>query len=342
MSIQFDRSLKSDLPVASGGTLSNLERGVIDQNLKIGAEVWLWNQRSGAWLAGVVVNTALLEDRCLFEVRCKSPIESNFLEGHGVTLHSGFHGVDWFLKHGETSPPEHVLASFPNLIHGRWFRIGEDEHAQWGQVGRVNSAKREFSLSYAVTLRSNTLPWESWATYPFHDSLDFAPLPLELAGNGVAVAEDAVVVLPEPQTLANSLGKAAFRVSGYDPLNDMVLLECLSMLCAARLRAVPQADFTAGKYPVFGAEMLPALLERFPALKLPHKKIVRFLHNGAELEGETADHRPVDTLPAFLELLQRKSARELRKLANQSLSPEVYNRYQVDPDKIIAVRQERV
>ncbi len=127
MSLDPTPVVGNQLPIASGRALSNVERRTVESAIAAGTAVWVWSDQLREWVMGVVESTELLEDRCLFEVRCERSIGSSFLGGRGSCQRSGFHGIDWHFRYGEDPPPTHPLAAFPSLMWYRWFRINDDD-----------------------------------------------------------------------------------------------------------------------------------------------------------------------------------------------------------------------
>jgi hypothetical protein len=321
-----------DHPRPEGEILSSIARQKIDALITPGTEVWVWSHDDREWIAATVTNTDLLLDRCLFEVRCERNVGSDFLDGYGQSLHSGFHGTDWHFREGSDPPPEHhPLANFPGLEMGCWVRIKNDSELCWGSVSLLNSAAKKFSLEFATDWNAEEELPVGRQHFDFHEFLDMHLLSSDFMIP--SLSKDDLIVF----SWEESSTRSAYRICGYDSDYDTVLLQRVSTAPVEQLLAVATDEvFELGE--IYAADALEEIFNRFPQLSQEGKKIVIFEHQGERLIGETLDNDELKTLPAFLEVLIEKSDEEIAEHTG-SMAPDFFHRYQVSPEAILEVRR---
>ena len=313
-----------DYPVADEGVLSPSLRKQVESALTPGVAVWIYAPQPGRWVSGVVDDCSLLEERCLFEVRADEAVGSRFLDGYGLSAHSGFHGIDWFIKQSDTPPPAHPLQRFPELHPGTWISWEEDDQTYAGEIVAVNAATQSFEVRLAQEgFQLEGIPVRQ--TFSFH----------ELSECSVWSDDLSVCSLTSGDRLV--LEGVAFAPIAYLEEDDLLGLRSMSATTKGQtiLLSLDTLDRSKGAY--VQANELADVLIRFPVLENDGDYRVTFDDAGAIRQGRTHFHRSTDTLPAYLEVLIEKSSQELEA---EGITPftDYFHRYSVRPEALIDIQ----
>ena len=326
----------STLPTAEGKPLQPFESRALMPHVVEGARLWAYSPCTLTWEPATVVNTNLLEERFLFEVACDRRVRSDltFHRGRGISCHIAYHGVDWVLSDPDrgSSPPEHPRTQFPKIQSEAPISFkGADGKRSWGIIEAINSVTQTFTINCHTAWPPPREGMRIRRELPFGTT--FTPL----RGCGKFHEGDIFVD-------SSSKGETAFAVRAYDPVGKRVVAEAVSMLASSQCVAFSLQELASERFRFVPISKMDDILKKFPALERDGDYKVEFNDNGRRRLGETAFYKTGATLPAYLEVLIRKTERELEREAAASGGErqlDVFHRFNVAPDDIIAVYPRR-
>lgn len=332
------KHLGGSLPVAHFSALSNFDRSTIDRLVVPGTSVWAFSHATNRWEEGVVENTNLLEDRCLFEVRCQNKVHdcSDFLNGHGLSCHSGFHGVDWRFRdpNDPQPPPAHPKQPYPELQYDASLRLALGHgRFRYGQVSLINSAAQSFTVTWGTiqggSSSRSTHPFNSLREpkrFTFLDSAITVPAyPALQSGNLIETKEGLVyrICAVDPEALC-VIGRAVTSTSR----RDVRIFSCRSL------------GSRSSTSTVFDQLECASILARFPELADGRECSVRFRVGEQTVVARTFAHGICQTLPAYLELIKEKPRRllEVERAQYPHSQLDRFHRFNVRPRDILSVK----